>query len=137
MSKGGQPVTNRPFLSRKQVMAHQALLAESKRIKGLIDRCIDLAQLSIDDAQATRKIARQTLRLAKAMVGDYGTATAGDDGTAMVGDRGTATAGYGGSIVVRRWDGTRSRIVVGYVGESGIKPGVAYRVDENGGWVAA
>lgn len=38
MSKGGQPVTNRPFLSRKQVMRHQALLAESKRLKGLIDR---------------------------------------------------------------------------------------------------
>ena len=48
-------------------------------IKGLIDRCIDLAQLSIDDAQATRKIARQTLRLAKAMVGDYGSADVGTE----------------------------------------------------------
>lgn len=46
-------------------------------IKALIDRVIDLAQLSIDDVQATRRVARQTLRLAKAMVGDYSSADVG------------------------------------------------------------
>ena len=48
-------------------------------IKALIDRCIDLAQRQIDDSQATRRIARQTLRLAKILVGDYTTADVGVD----------------------------------------------------------
>lgn len=43
-------------------------------IKGLIDRTLDLAQRAVDDAQATRRIARQTLRLARDMVGDYSSA---------------------------------------------------------------
>lgn len=40
-------------------------------VKALIDLNITLAQRSIDDAQAGRRVARQTLRLARAMVGDY------------------------------------------------------------------
>ena len=48
-------------------------------IKGLIDLSITLAQRQIDAAQADRRIARQTLRLARAMVGDYGTADVGSD----------------------------------------------------------
>lgn len=48
-------------------------------IKGLINRCIDLGQRQIDDAQATRHIARQTLRLARQIVGDYSTADVGSD----------------------------------------------------------
>ena len=73
-----------------------------------------------------------------ATVGDYGTATAGDYGTATVGYYGTATAGYygtatagdGGAIHIRWWDGVRYRTAVGYVGEKGIKPNVAYIVKD-------
>ena len=40
-------------------------------VKALIDLNITLAQRSIGGAQAGRRVARQTLRLARAMVGDY------------------------------------------------------------------
>jgi hypothetical protein len=63
-----------------------------------------------------------------ATAGDAGTATAGDYGTATAGDEGTATAGDGGTIQVKRFDGNRYRLAVGYVGEAGIKAGVAYCV---------
>lgn len=46
-------------------------------VKGLIDLNITLAQRSIDDAQAGRRIARQTLRLARAIVGDYSSTDVG------------------------------------------------------------
>jgi len=80
-----------------------------------------------------------------ATAGNRSTATAGDDGTATAGNRGTATAGYGGTatagdggtIVLRRWDGQRHRLVIGYVGEDGIEAGVAYRLDGNGRIVRA
>lgn len=48
-------------------------------IKALIGLTIDLAQLVIDDAQATRKVARQTLRLARLATGNYSTADVGSD----------------------------------------------------------
>ena len=48
-------------------------------IKALIGLTIDLAQRVIDDAQATRKVARQTLRLARLATGDYGSADVGTD----------------------------------------------------------
>ena len=70
-----------------------------------------------------------------ATAGYGGTATAGDYGTAIAGYKGTATAGYRGTIQIRWWDGNRSRTAVGYVGEGGILPNVAYRV-ENGVFVA-
>lgn len=38
-----------------------------------------IADLLITETQATRRIARQTLRLARAMVGDYSTADVGTD----------------------------------------------------------
>ena len=71
-----------------------------------------------------------------ATAGNYGTATAGEGGmatagyygTATAGNYGTATAGEGGTICISHWDGERSRIVIGYVGEDGIKPDTAYRV---------
>ena len=72
-----------------------------------------------------------------ATAGYRGTATAGYRGTATAGYRGTATAGEGGTLVIRWYDSTarRYRIAEGYVGESGILPGVPYRV-ENGNLVA-
>ena len=48
-------------------------------IKALIGLTIDLAQRVIADAQATRKVARQTLRLARLATGDYSTADVGTD----------------------------------------------------------
>ena len=48
-------------------------------IKALIGLTINLAQRVIDDAQATRKVARQTLRLARLATGDHSTADVGTD----------------------------------------------------------
>jgi hypothetical protein len=62
-----------------------------------------------------------------ATAGYRGTATAGDGGTATAGYRGTATAGDEGVIQIRHWDGSRYRIITGYVGEDGIKPNTLYR----------
>lgn len=61
--------------------------------------------------------------------GHGGTATAGDGGSAAVGYGGSATAGYGGTIVIAWWDGTRRRLVIGYVGEDGVLPDTPYRVE--------
>ena len=66
-----------------------------------------------------------------ATAGDCGTATAGNYGSATAGYCGSATAGGGGTIQIRWWDGNRSSTAVGYVGDGGILPNVAYRV-ENG-----
>jgi hypothetical protein len=67
-----------------------------------------------------------------ATAGDSGTATAGDRGTATAGDRGTATAGDRGTICIRYWDAKaeRYRTKVGYIGEDGLKPDTAYRLDD-------
>jgi hypothetical protein len=82
-----------------------------------------------------------------ATAGDSGTATAGDSGTATAGDSGTATAGYSGTatagelgeIRIRWWDAKndRYRTVIGYVGEGGIEPNVAYRLDAKHQFVRA
>ena len=50
--------------------------------------------------------------------------------TATAGIRGTATAGYAGLVAIRWWDDAvkRDRLAVGYVGEDGIEPDVAYVV---------
>ena len=48
-------------------------------IKAFIGLTIDLAQRVIDDARATRKIARQTLRLARLATGDHSSADVGSD----------------------------------------------------------
>ncbi|HEQ0041921.1 TPA: hypothetical protein VDW57_005941, partial [Pseudomonas aeruginosa] len=68
-----------------------------------------------------------------ATAGDWGTATAGDWGTATAGDWGTATAGEKGEVRIRYWDekADRYRTVTGYIGEDGLEPGVAYKLDDN------
>ena len=43
----------------------------------------------------------------------------------------TASAGEDGAIVLTYFDGKRPRLVVGYVGEDGIDPGVTYKLDDN------
>ncbi|WP_454862501.1 DUF7666 domain-containing protein [Paraburkholderia fungorum] len=74
-----------------------------------------------------------------ATAGYRGTATAGDSGTATAGYRGTATAGDSGEIRIRWWDeaNDRYRTVIGYVGEDGIEPNVAYRLDDNHKFIRA
>ena len=65
-----------------------------------------------------------------ATAGNGGTATAGNGGTATAGDYGTATAGNGGALIIEYSDGIRPRVLVGYVGEDGIKPNVAYKISD-------
>ena len=67
-----------------------------------------------------------------ATVGDYGTATVGDYGTATVGDGGTATGGENAELRIRWFDygAGRYRTEIAYVGENGIKPNVAYRLND-------
>ena len=72
-----------------------------------------------------------------ATAGGGGTATAGDGGTATAGDGGTATAGYGGVLAIYRWNGKRWKMTCTEVGENGIEPNVAYRLDEDGNFVKA
>ena len=71
-----------------------------------------------------------------ATAGHEGSATAGYRGSATAGNEGTATAGDGGQIRIPWHDGARFRLVVGYVGEASLRPGVAYKV-ENGKLVRA
>ena len=74
-----------------------------------------------------------------ATAGNFGTATAGNFGTATAGYRGTATAGYRGILSIAWWDkdARRQRIMVAYVGEDGIEPNVAYKLDVNGKFIKA
>ena len=74
--------------------------------------------------------------------GDRSTLTGGDRSTLTGGDRSTLTGGYGStltggdrSMLLLRWYDSRTgrcRNVFVEVGEVGIKPGVAYRVDDAG-----
>lgn len=59
----------------------------------------------------------------------------GAHGRAIIG--GQATAGDGGTVCVWRWDGSRMRLVIGYPGEDGILPNVAYKCDPSGKLVRA
>ena len=70
-----------------------------------------------------------------AALGDNGTAAAtGCYGHAAAGHYGRAQAGDGGIISIMWWDlkNARPRLVVGYVGESGIKADTWYRVSGSG-----
>ena len=70
-----------------------------------------------------------------ATAGDWGTATAGDEGTATAGYWGTATAGDEGTIVIKYHYGNRYRLKVGYIGDDGLMPNTAYRLDDNNNFV--
>jgi hypothetical protein len=72
-----------------------------------------------------------------ATAGNWGTATAGNWGTATAGNWGTATAGKDGVLCIKRWDGKRYRLVVGYVGEEGILADKYYRLDDAGKFIPA
>lgn len=65
-------------------------------------------------------------------VGDGEAAIVGSLGTATAGSLGTATAGDRGELRIRWYDtkADRYRTEIAYVGENGIKPNVAYRLDD-------
>jgi hypothetical protein len=69
--------------------------------------------------------------------GYKGTSTSGYGGTSTSGDWGTSTSGYKGTIMIWRPDYTRRRLVVGYIGEGGLQPNVAYKLDKDGNFVEA
>jgi len=72
-------------------------------------------------------------------VGALGSATAGDSGTATAGDSGTATAGDKGEIRIKFWDkkSQRDRTAQGYIGEDGLEPNVAYKLNTKNEFVRA
>ena len=72
-----------------------------------------------------------------ATAGDYGNATAGYWGTATAGYRGTATAGEMGRLSILGHDSNRYREVIGYVGENGIEPNVAYKLNNKHEFIKA
>lgn len=72
--------------------------------------------------------------------GGQGVSNAGRNGIALInedctGHYGIAMASEGGIIVAKWSDGERKRLVVGYVGENGIKPDTSYTVNEQGQFV--
>ena len=78
-------------------------------------------------------------RSGTATAGYSGTATAGYWGTATAGDWGTATAGDWGVLIIQQYDADRDIYLprVAIVGENGIEPDVAYRLDGAGLFVPA
>ena len=71
--------------------------------------------------------------------GDRSTITGGDGSTITGGHRSTITGGDYSTLVLTYWDSKtgRNRCVLRYVGEDGIKPGVAYVADGMGGLMEA
>jgi hypothetical protein len=45
--------------------------------------------------------------------------------------------GDGATLSIKHWDGSRYRICIAYVGEDGIEPNVAYKLDADGKFVKA
>ena len=66
--------------------------------------------------------------------GDYSKlAASGKNSICMAaGYASTARVGENGVIVLPYYDGIRTRVAVGYVGENGIEPNVEYKVNNNG-----
>jgi len=77
--------------------------------------------------------------------GDYGKSTSGDYGKSTSGDCGISISGYGGisasgirgELHIRGHYGFRFRTAVAYVGENGIEPNVAYKLDDKGNFIEA
>lgn len=57
--------------------------------------------------------------------------TGGDGSTLTGGDGSTLTGGDRSTLIFLRWFDGRRRVLVGYVGEDGIKPGAAYRASDD------
>jgi hypothetical protein len=63
--------------------------------------------------------------------GYYAKMTGGDYATMTGGYSATMTGGYYAVMNFQYWDGKRTRVVTAYVGEDGILPNVAYKLDAN------
>jgi hypothetical protein len=63
--------------------------------------------------------------------GDRSTLTGGYGSTLTGGYGSTLTGGYGSTLIFLRWIDGRRRVLTAYVGEDGIKPGVAYRASDD------
>ena len=77
MGEAGAPAGT-GSLRALRVQSNTAVVTAAS-IKALIGLTIDALQLVIDGDQATRRIARQTLRLARLQTGDYASADVGTD----------------------------------------------------------
>ena len=102
------------------------------------ERCV--VRFVGDMADAADYVAKHEPRAAGAViigackqVGDNASAIVGAMGTATAGYRGTATAGEAGELRIYYWDdkSKRRRTALAYVGENGIKPDTAYRLNDN------
>jgi hypothetical protein len=69
--------------------------------------------------------------------GDASTVTGGYASTVTGGYASTVTGGDDSTLCLRHWDGKRWRLLIGYVGESGIEPGKPYKVNAQGEIVPA
>lgn len=69
--------------------------------------------------------------------GYWSTVTGGDDSTVTSGHRSTVTGGHRSVLSIKHFDGERIRLVTAYVGEDGIEPNVAYKLDKHGKFVRA
>ena len=64
------------------------------------------------------------------LTGGYrATLTGGDGATLTGGNYATLTGGYGATLILLRWFVGVRRVLIAYVGEDGIEPGVAYRAN--------
>ena len=77
--------------------------------------------------------------------GYHSIVTGGHSSTVTGGNYSTVTGGYdskvasgnGSVLSIKHFDGKRIRLVTAYVGEDGIEPNVAYKLDDNGKFVRA
>ena len=69
--------------------------------------------------------------------GDCGTSISGYYGKSTSGIGGTSTSGIEGTLIIKWYDGSRFRTAVAYVGENGIEPNVAYKIDVKGNFIKA
>ncbi len=84
-----------------------------------------------------------------AETGSWGCSIAGYGGHSKTGFGGRAIAGYGGDaaagengmIAIETWDGDRyggrPRLVIGYIGEGGLKPDIKYKLDRRNRFISA
>jgi len=73
----------------------------------------------------------------KSTSGHYGKSTSGDYGISNSGYGGISNSGIRGELHIMWNDGFRYRTAVAYVGENGIEPNVAYKLDYQGNFIKA
>ncbi len=69
--------------------------------------------------------------------GDHGTSTSGYNGTSTSGRYGTSTSGHNGTIIIKYYKNGRYYSKVGHIGEDGLEPNVAYKLNDSFEFVKA